>query len=295
MKSILFFLSLFVLLSCHSQSGSDFAPEETRAAFDMSAEGDYSVEQEKSMLSNTALAFNDEQKEEDRSEQQQKPLSKSNNKKIIRTANMTLEVSNYKESREMLNSILQKYDAFIASEQEQNQTWRLENNLTIRLLPEHLDAFIKDVEGLALNVYNKTISAKDVTKEFLDLEIRLKTKREVIARYQALLKQARNVQEVLAVEAQLRQVIEEVESVEGQLKYLRDEVGFSTVHLNMYQKLERPAYQKPGFFTRLASSFGDGWTGFLEFVLGVAMLWPFWLVLVVVIFIIRRWRRRKKA
>ena len=284
-------LSLFLFLSCQSKSDGGFSNmQEARESV-----AGFVEESKPASLERQQLAFNDQQAKEDQAKQPTRPRLPKDNKKIIRTANIDIEVSNYKESREVLNSILQKYEAFIATEREQNQTYRLENNLSIRLLPENLDAFIKAIEAMALNVYNKTISAKDVTKEFLDLEVRLKTKREVIARYQVLLQQAKNVQEVLAVENQLRQVIEEVESVEGQLKYLRDQIGFSTVHLRMYQTLERPAYQKPNFFKRLLSSFGDGWTGFLEFTLAITTLWPFWLVLLAVIFLFRRWRRRRKT
>lgn len=273
MKYLFILLTCFIFLSCHASPDSGFATAET------TAESDYSYEKEEM---------------DDGDSQQQVPTTETTTtKKIIRTAQVEMEVSDYKKSRENLNSVLKEFDAVIQEEQERNLSYRLENNLTIRLAPEKLDNFIKSVESHALNVFNKSISAKDVTKQFIDMETRLQSKRAVIQRYQELLKQAKSVEEILSVEAQLRQVIEEVESVEGQLKYLKDQVGLSTVHLTMYESLEQPIHQKRGFFSRLGRSMGDGWSGFLEFLIGVATLWPFWILLLILMILFRRYRRKK--
>lgn len=291
MRYAVLLLSYFIFFSCQANQDSEFAQSEVAETT-----AGYSTPTESSATQGDDLiAYHDkkEQTKDGSSQSTNSHSDKTNAKKIIRTARIEIEVSDYKKNRENLNAILQEFDAVLQEEQERNLSYRLENTLTIRLAPENLDAFIKSLEATALNVFNKTISARDVTKEFIDMETRLKSKRAVIQRYQELLKQAKSVEEILAVEAQLRQVIEEVESVEGQLKYLKDQVGLSTIYLKMFEKLEQPIHQKRGFFSRLSRSMGDGWSGFLEFLIGVATLWPFWILLFILIALFRRYRRRR--
>lgn len=280
MKNLSILILCLILCSCSSQSETSFAAKDMQ----QNEERVQATEAESGMGNTDKLT----------ERQTSSETKKVDNKKIIRTARLDVEVVDYKASRAKLDAILGEYKAMIQQEQERNLSYRLENTLAIRVAPENFEGLLRSVETLALNIHNKTVSAKDVTREFIDMETRLQSKRAVIERYQSLLKQAKNVEEILKVESQLRQVIEEVESVEGQLKYLKDQTGQSTVHLVMYERMERPAYQKPSFFSRLARSIGDGWTGFLEFLIGVATLWPLWMVLLIAIPLFRRYRRKNK-
>jgi hypothetical protein len=53
----------------------------------------------------------------------------------------------------------------------------------LRIPADKFDAVMKQVEGLAEKVDNKNISTQDVTEEFIDVEARLKTKKELEVRY----------------------------------------------------------------------------------------------------------------
>lgn len=277
MKNLSVLILCFILCSCSSQSETSFA------AKDM---------QQNAQVTETESVTGGADKLTD--QQTSCEPKKVDSKKIIRTARLDVEVADYRTSRAKLDAILGEYKAMIQQEQERNLSYRLENTLAIRVAPQNFEGLLRSVETLALNVHNKTVSAKDVTREFIDMETRLQSKRAVIERYQSLLKQAKNVEEILKVEAQLRQVIEEVESVEGQLKYLKDQTGQSTVHLVMYENMERPAYKKPSFFSRLARSISNGWAGFLEFLIGAAALWPLWTFLLIAVPLFRRYRRKNK-
>jgi hypothetical protein len=88
-------------------------------------------------------------------------------------------------------------------------------------------------------------------------------------------------------------------------KEFEDQVAFSTIQLGLYQpskvvKSERvdmdSVYQKarPGFFTRLGQDLRSGWDGLLEFVLGLASIWPVLLIGGLLAAILRRALRRRK-
>ncbi len=214
--------------------------------------------------------------------------------KIIRNANVTISVEDYAQSRAALDKLASRFGATIDHEAEQRSSYRIENALTIRLAPEKLDSFLLGLEQLALHVDSKTVDSRDVTREFVDMETRLSAKRATLERYRDILRSAKTVTDILAVEQQMRTLIEEIESVEGQLRYLRDQVQLSTVNLTMYQEFDRPDVARPSFWKRAGANFAQGWYGFLDFLIGVVYLWPLWIVLgAVVAWWIRKRRRRK--
>lgn len=219
---------------------------------------------------------------------------KKDNKKIIKTANMSIEVEQYTKARTSLEDLIKKHDAYLAKEQETSSSYQRNNHLVIRMAPNKFDAFVEDVVSLALNVDSKNIDATDVTKEFVDMETRLDTKRRMAERYRDILKQAKTIEDILRVEERLRVITEEIESVEGQLKYMRDQVQYSTVNLTFYETLEQGRVAKKGFFRRVARSFGTGWDGLLEFMIGLVTIWPFWFGVAGFIWLVRRvWKSRK--
>lgn len=87
-------------------------------------------------------------------------------------------------------------------------------------------------------------------------------------------------------------------------KTFEDRVAYSTIDLALYQapqvrRTVRPDVEaivraeSPGFFTRLWHSMRAGWDGFLNFVVGLAALWPLWLVAIVVGWWLRRLMMRR--
>lgn len=216
--------------------------------------------------------------------------------KIIRNADVTLKVEDYAKGREALGQLVQRSGATIAHESEVRSSYEIRNRFVIRLAPEKLDSFITGLEALALHVESKSIDSRDVTREFVDMETRLAAKRATLDRYREILRSAKNVQEILAVEQQLRAIIEEIESVEGQLRYLRDQVQLSTVNLTLYQEFDRPDVVRPSFWKRIGSGFSQGWFTFLDILVGLVYIWPIALIIAGVSWwIVRRIRRRKKA
>jgi hypothetical protein len=210
-------------------------------------------------------------------------------KKVIRTARLRMEVADYEEAIRKAKQIITAFEAEITSEEERQYGQQLENQLVIRLAPSRLDSLLNALEGLALHIDSRSVNAEDVTRQYVDLETRLASKRAVIARYQELLAEARNVNDVLAVENNLRQVIEEVESMEAQFRYLKQQVDRSTIYLTLYETSSAGIAQR-SFGSKIAMAFADGWGLLKNLVLGAITAWP---VLILLALLIWWWRRRR--
>lgn len=223
------------------------------------------------------------------------PAQKKTAAKIIKTANLEIRVEDYASSRKTVQQRVDARQGYLQSEQESNDGYRLRNSLTIRVETGQFDPLVDELAGIGSYVHHKNINAQDVTEEFVDLETRLKTKREVEQRYIDILRRANSIPDILSVEGALRQIREEIEAKEGRLRYLSDQVGYSTIHLVMYQQLDHRAEPGPGFWSKIWQGLQGGWEFLLVLLIGLAYLWPLWLVVAIVIWLIRRAIKKNRA
>ncbi len=213
--------------------------------------------------------------------------------KIKKTANINITVEDYKKARIEIEKIVKSGNAYIGSENEQNNTYSISNTMVIRVLNKDFDIMINNLLTAASNVNSKNISAEDVTAQYIDIESRLKSKREIEKRYLDILKSASKVSDILEIEQKLGQIREEIEAKQGELKYLADQVNYSTINLNFHQEFEYTPTDKPGFFGRMGSAFGNGWSGFLSFLVGIVYAWPLWIILGLIGYGLVRFFKRK--
>ena len=281
MKKILFsLLAIIALYSCH-QEGSDNFPTEYSIEDDALFDVDIPITR-MSVMSEKA-AFNQEPK-------------LVIDKKIIKDANVGVEVEDFYAYRSRIDSLVISLNAYISNDNLDKNDYSINSNLTIRIPAKGFDKLINNIEKGSGKLLYKNISARDVTEEFIDIEARLKTKKEVEKRYTQLLSKARNVKEILEVEEKLRLIREEIESREGRLNYLKKQVSYSTVNLRITQKIEYKyeSIKGDGFFQRLFKSLDKGWKGFVSFILFLFRIWPLILIGIVAFYYIRKIISKRK-
>lgn len=212
-------------------------------------------------------------------------------RKVIKTAQLRFRTYDMDKTRASVNKAIRETGGYISSENENNNDYSREQYLDIRVPSARLDTFIQLISATAKDWEVKSISAADVTEEFIDVTARLNTKKELETRYLDLLRRAGSVSDILQVEAQLASVRGEIESMEGRLKYLNSQVDYSTVNLSYYVIVRGPV----GFFGRMGEGFVDGWRSLLEFMIGLMRAWPFVLIFGGLIYwLVKRWGKRRE-
>ena len=217
-------------------------------------------------------------------------------KKIIRDGSLTLKVKDIIAVRKQVDSIVFKMGGYVGSESFNSYEQESSYNIIIRVPAAQFERLVERLEKGTGEVLFKDISARDVTEEFVDLEIRLANKRKFNGRYAELLKKAGSVKEILEIEENIRKIEEEIESTEGRLRYLSDQVAYSKLTLTLTQEKEykyKPR-QARNFAERLKESLHEGWKGFVSFLLFLLRIWPFWILAVIGWALYRRYKRRKK-
>ena len=215
------------------------------------------------------------------------------NSNVIKTANFYFKVSNINKCTESVEQTLTKYPAFISSSNLDLVDDRVQNEITIRVQNEYFNDVLKEIDKEASFVHYRNVSTADASKEFVDLESRLKTKREVEARYTAILrKKAGTIEELLEAEKQIGALHEEIEATISRINFLKDQVSYSTIHLKFYQELDQPISQEETLNAQFLSAFSSGLNGLIMIALVLTNLWPVILIIVVVLVV---WRLKSKV
>jgi uncharacterized protein DUF4349 len=224
-------------------------------------------------------------------------------RQIIKTAEYRIQVKNVEASSRNINALAEEFGGFVSATELTNSSYEITNAITIRVPSGQFDSLLNAIGGEAVFTKYRRISSEDVTAEFVDIEIRLKTKKEVRDRYNEILRtKAKTVEDVLKAEEQIRVIQEEIEAKEGRLRFLKNQVGMSTVHLEIYQEIEyrtEPTVYKKSFGSKLLNSMENGWELIQALVLGLFSIWPLVLIGGLIVWkwgwVRSRFRRKKKA
>lgn len=217
-------------------------------------------------------------------------------KKIIKDGRIGIEVQELERTKLQVDSLLIKFGGYYANERLNNTDWEISYNLKIRVPSKNFEKLIGEIETGGGEIKYKAIDARDVTDQFIDLETRLENKKNYLKKYNDLLKQAKTVKDILEIEEKIRGIEEEIESTTGRLKYLSNLVDYSTLDLEItkpkdfkYQPEKRDRFTK-----RLKHAISKGWFGFVDFIVFVIKVWPFWIIVGVIVYGWKKYRKRKK-
>ena len=216
--------------------------------------------------------------------------------KIIKTADIGFEVADYGKSKRSIDSLVKVWGGYISDENEYSTGYQIINNIVIRVSNKNFENLLNAIGKTSARLDYKQIHSMDVTEEYVDIAARLKTKKEIKKRYQALLQKTIKIDDILKIENEIRVIQEEIEAKEGRLKYLDSRVAFSTINLKIHQVLEykyKPR-KEINFFTRSYKALYNGWKGLLSFLIGLMHIWPIILLVAGGLVLYFRTGKRKK-
>lgn len=216
-------------------------------------------------------------------------------KKIIRTATITAQVRDFNKFAVYLREKVKLQGGYISSEEQNQAGERLSNTVVVKIPVDRFDETLRLLEQEVGVTDEKRITAEDVTKEYVDTRARLETKRLMRLRYMELLKQARNMEEILQVQAEINRLQEEIESVTARINYLSNASAMSTIHLTYYQVIPGGVVDhSPGFWQRIAEAFFSGWEGVRSFLVAIVHLWPLLILSGLLALAIGKWKGSKR-
>lgn len=211
-------------------------------------------------------------------------------RKLIKEGRVEFETNDLNSTRKTIFEAVKKYKGYVSSDQEFNSPGRKSNTVIIRVPADNFDNLLSEATQGVKRFESKEINVKDVTEEFLDIQARLKTKKELEQRFIDLLKVAKNVTEILEIEKQIGELRSDIESIEGRLKYLQNRVSFSTLTMTFYETIPN----ETEFGQKFKNGLRNGWDNLIWLFVGLTNIWSFILIAIALVFGVRVYRKRKK-
>jgi hypothetical protein len=209
------------------------------------------------------------------------PVSPDWDKKIIKTADLHIEVKDFQRYTNRLHNAVKASGGYIAKEELTQSSGEIDNTVAIKVPVDRFEDLLQQLPSDSDRLMEKKIESEDFTMEFVDTKSKLETKKEVRERYLDLLKQAHSMKDIISIQNEINDIQEQMEQASGRIAWLGHSSAYSTINLRFYQVLDGGVREDPSptFFHQLRDSVVEGWKGFSSLLLGMMSVWPLWIAL----------------
>ena len=222
--------------------------------------------------------------------------------KIIYNVYMSIQTTAFEESSSSLEALIAECGGYCENQNSSNNKGRYRDaSYTVRIPAGNLETFLEGMGQIGTISYMNR-SADDVSESYYDIQSRLTSARAKLDRLNELLKDAENMEDIIALESAISDTQWEIDSYQGTLNYYDSRVSYSTVTIELQEVAEVIEEEAPMTFGEMVSSaFHQGVRGFVNFFKNAAIWfsasWIWILILAAVaaamILIIRKIRHRK--
>lgn len=228
----------------------DSAPAEQRSAAKTVASADLANQPQ----SNQSVSLNDAAAAD--------TASQAFARKIIRNANLTIEVTSPAEIQRKIVSIAESHQGFVVTSEASQRTGddktkpEITVNLVVRVPAVQFNAAMEEIRGVGQRMIQEKVTGQDVTEEFMDLEARIKNQKALEAQFIEIMKRAGKVDDALSVQRELAEVRTDIEKLEGRRRFLENQASLSTINVTLQPPT--PIVNTTGFWYSVRSAFADG-------------------------------------
>ncbi|HLG18071.1 MAG TPA: DUF4349 domain-containing protein [Blastocatellia bacterium] len=234
----------------------------------------------------------------------------ADDRKIIRNAELSLEIDSAAEGQRKITSIAEILGGFIVSSDSRQGAGAGQSKpnqvvtLVARVPAAQFNRALEGIRNVGQRVVQEKVTGQDVTEEFIDLEARIRTKKALEAQFLEIMKQARKVSDALEVQNEIANVRTEIERLEGRRRFLQNQSSYSTITVTLQPAAPLVTATTAGFGHDIKQAFGDGVdvaasivTGLIRLIIvlvpvAVLILLPMGLV---IRFFVRRYRAAGKV
>ena len=230
--------------------------------------------------------------------------------KLTKSASLDLQVKDIGTAAALVRSIATGLQAVVLSEQigrgspgdprpltsngEPSSGFNGFGTLTLSVPADKLDTALDQLAKSVGTVLQRTASSQDVTSQYVDTQSRLKTMSASVQRVRALMAQAKDLGQVVALESEVSRREADLESLQAQLEALKTSVDRSTLAVSLSAPGSEPVTNN-GFLEGLRS----GWAAFTasaeELLKVIGALLPFALFFALLGAPVVLWWRRRQA
>jgi hypothetical protein len=163
---------------------------------------------------------------------------------VIKDASLTIVVNSPQDAMDHITKMAEEMGGFVVTSnlyqsQLSDGTEVPRARITVRVPAERLDEALERIHAESDRApINQTTNSQDVTKEYTDLQSRLRNAEAAEQQLTKLMDQATKTEDVLAVYTQLVQKREEIEVLKGQIQYYEQSAALSSISVDLLVNAE---------------------------------------------------------
>lgn len=225
---------------------------------------------------------------------------------IVRNGDLSIVVSDAEQARGRIQRIVEGAGGYVTNANLYRENEVLRGTVTVRVPADKFDGVLADIKGVGSRSENERISSSDVTEEYTDLNARLRnleaTERELLALLTTTREKSGRADDVLAVYRELTAIRADIERIKGRIAYLDKSTAMATLAVTLLPSpVSRPIVDdawaplqtaRDAFRAMLLMLQGLVNAGIWVAIMGVPVLVMVGVPLAVLVWVIRRWRRR---
>jgi hypothetical protein len=151
-------------------------------------------------------------------------------KKVIKDGNLTMKVDKVDDAVSKIEKVAKDNGGdMFSSNFFQNSQEQKSGTISIKVPVANFEKTFDELKKVASVVVRESTSGQDVTREYQDLEGRIRNKQAEEQAYQKVLDQAQKISDILEATQALSRVRGEIESLQGTLRYLSAQTDMSTI------------------------------------------------------------------
>jgi hypothetical protein len=192
-------------------------------------------------------------------------LAAAPERKLVRTAELHLEVASYANARAKMDAELARLGGYVAQARVEHADGAVAAaRLELRVPAPELERFMSDSASLGRVLY-EDVQSREISDEYYDAEARLANARRLEQRLLEFAdNKAADVKGLLEVERELGRVREDIETLQGRLKGYAERVALSSLSLQLTSRERVSIGDPPGLGSDLKHALVESSRGVLQ-------------------------------
>jgi anti-sigma factor RsiW len=170
------------------------------------------------------------------------PPSALPRKIVIRSGEIEFEIESFDAAVAAVTKLVNQYQGGYVDTVNSDKlpNGKVKGSVVVRVPPQHLDSLILDLRkelGKGGELKTLHVGSEDITKQYTDLESRLRAARTMEERLLQIIKTGKGeIKDLLNAEKELGVWRTRVEELQGELNYYANRVSLSTLTISLYEK-----------------------------------------------------------
>ncbi|MGF1581901.1 MAG: DUF4349 domain-containing protein [Gemmataceae bacterium] len=163
-------------------------------------------------------------------------------RKIIRTGELEFEIESFDPAVDTVQKLAESMNGYVATvNSDKLANGKVRGSVVIRVPPEKTYDFVKGVRKALLankgQLLGQRLGSKDITKQYTDIESRLRAARTMEERLIKIIKSGKGeIKDLLKAEQELGIWRTKIEQMEGEIRYYNNLVSLATITITLTER-----------------------------------------------------------